>query len=238
LASTYLKIFTDQRDLHAMQAKRPYDHAIAVVKAVLHLTHFGGAIASLLDDYIPSATERDVKKTLEFFGDKINILESRVVDIDQINKDEFSELFKSCISIAQRTHREEKLRAAANMLANLLLKPGDEAKVSYDELDHLIRCVDSLSAGAISALGAIRLISTTHPLGPQQEAIPFRQLRARLQMDASLLRSLVSELTGFHLASVQETTIRGYAETEHDDSLLTISPIGKRLVERFIEGDM
>ena len=47
-------------------------------------------------------------------------------------------------SIMERTHRDEKLRAAANILANLLLKPGDQAKVSYDELDHLIRRVEAL----------------------------------------------------------------------------------------------
>ena len=63
----------------------------------------------------------------------------------------------------ERTHRDEKLRAAANILANLLLKPGDQAKVSYDELDHLIRCVDALSIGAITVLGAIRQVSATHP---------------------------------------------------------------------------
>ena len=57
-------------------------------------------------------------------------------------------------------------------------------------------------------------------------------------MDASLLRSLVSELEGLHLVRVQETPIRGYAEAEYDGSHLDISPIGKRLIERFIEGTM
>jgi hypothetical protein len=157
---------------------------------------------------------------------------------DAVDKDEFAELFKSCALVMARTHRDEKLHAAANILVNLLLKAGDPAKVSYDELDHLIRCVDALSTGAISVLGAIRQVSVTRPLGPQQEAFQFGQLREKLQMDASLLRSLVSELEGLHLVRVQETPIRGYAEAEYDGSHLDISPIGKRLIERFIEGTM
>jgi hypothetical protein len=43
---------------------------------------------------------------------------------------------------------------------------------------------------------------------------------ARPQIDASLLRSLVSELTGFQLVCAQGTTTHGYLEAEHDDSLL------------------
>jgi hypothetical protein len=77
----------------------------------------------------------------------------------------------------ERTHREDKLRAAANILANLLLKPGDQAKVSYEELDHLIRCVDALSTGALLVLGAIRNITERRPLGPNVDAIQFQHLR-------------------------------------------------------------
>ena len=57
-------------------------------------------------------------------------------------------------------------------------------------------------------------------------------------MDVGLIRSLVAELQAFHLVRVQEAGIRGYAEAEYDGSLLTISRIGARLVERFIEGNM
>jgi hypothetical protein len=85
-------------------------------------------------------------------------LEDRM-DVKAVDKQEFAELFQTCARTMERTHREDKLRAAANILANLLLKPGDQAKVSYEELDHLIRCVDALSTGALSVLGAIRNIT-------------------------------------------------------------------------------
>jgi hypothetical protein len=137
------------------------------------------------------------------------------------------------------THREEKLRAAANILANLLPKPGDQAKVSYEELDHLIRCLDAFSTGAITVLGAIRNITAKHPLGANVDAIQFQQLRAALpMMKAALLRSLVSELQGFHLVTAQELPIRGSGEEEYDGSHLRITPIGTTLIERFIESRM
>jgi hypothetical protein len=40
------------------------------------------------------------------------------------------------------------------------------------------------------------------------------------------------------VVSAQELAIRGYAEEEYDGSHLRISPIGTRLIERFIEGNM
>jgi hypothetical protein len=229
----------DQPESEPSDAKRGrlHDAVLVVAKAVVSaIPGVGGSLASLME-FIPTATQRNDEKAIGFFRDKITEIETRI-DVDAVDKDEFAELFKSCALVMARTHRDEKLHAAANILANLLLKAGDPAKVSYDELDHLIRCVDALSTGAISVLGAIRQVSVTRPLGPQQEAFQFGQLREKLQMDASLLRSLVSELEGLHLVRVQETPIRGYAEAEYDGSHLDISPIGKRLIERFIEGTM
>lgn len=217
--------------------ERLHDAGLVVAKAVVSaIPGVGGSLASLMD-FIPTATQKNDEKAIGFLRDKISELENRI-DVAAVDKDEFAELFKSCSLVMTRTHRDEKLHAAANILTNLLLRPGDQAKVSYDELDHLIRCVDALSTGAISVLGAIRQVSATRPLDPQQEAIQFGQLRSKPQMDASLLRSLVSELEGFHLVHVQESPIRGYAETEYDGSHLNISPIGNKFIVRFIEGTM
>jgi hypothetical protein len=196
----------------------------------------GGSLAALVE-FVPTAKERNTKKAIGFFHEQITALENRI-DTDAVDKDEFAELFTSCVEAMARTHRDEKLHAAANILATLLLKQGDHARVSYNELDHLIRCVDALSIGAISVLGAIREVSATRPLGPQQEAIQFGQLRSRLQMDVHLLKSLVSELQGFHLVHVQEAPLRGYAEAEYDGDHLTMSAIVRRLIEQFIEGKM
>jgi hypothetical protein len=213
------------------------DAAIVLLKSVLNAVPGGGSLASLLES-IPTARQRNVEKAVDFLRQRLIDLQDRI-DFDAVNKDEFSELFHTCARTMERTHREEKLSAAANILVNLLLKPGDQAKSAYEELDHLIRCVDTLSIGAIAALGAIRAVYARHPLGPNVDAIQFQHLRAELpQMKTALLRSLVSELESFHLATVQPLAIRGYGEEEYDGSHLRITPIGATLIERFIEGRM
>jgi hypothetical protein len=211
------------------------DHVLAVVKAGINAVPIvGGPVASLISDYVPTSTQRAVEKTLRLLGEKLSSLEERI-DIEQVDKEEFSELFKSCYLVVIRSHREEKLRAAAALLANLLLRPGDPSKASYEELDHLVRCLDALSSGAISVLGASRHITTTAPSGTQGH-FHFPQLSSSFPMfDASLLMSLVSELSSLNLLRVQEGAIR---MPDYGEVLLELTPIGLRFVERFIEGNM
>lgn len=216
-----------------MQHKSARDHILAVLKAGANAVPMvGGPLASLIGDYIPTATQRDTERALELLGEKIAALGTRV-DVESVNKDEFSELFKSCYLVIVRTHQEEKLRAAANILANLLLRPNDPAKVSYSELDHLIRCAENLSIGAISALGAARRVATTAGQGSQGH-FQFSQLHETLaQMDSALVMSLVSELRAFNLIHVQEPSIR---MPNYANYLIELTPIGRRFIERFIEG--
>lgn len=211
------------------------DHALAAVKAALSLVPgFGGAIASLIGDYVPLSTQKGVERATELLAEKLNALEGRI-DVEAVNKEDFSELFKSYYLVVVRTNREEKLQAAAAVLANLLLKPGDPSKSAYEELDHLIRCIDTLSIGAISVLGAARRISKAGGQGAQSN-FQFEQLHAPFnQFDPALLMSLAGELRALNLLRIQEGSIRlpDYAGT-----LLEITPIGVRLVEKFIEGKM
>jgi hypothetical protein len=213
----------------------PEEHGLAALKAVLNLLPMGGAISSLLSDYVPSSTQRNMERSVELFGDRLATLAERI-DATAVNKDEFSELFRSCSSIFARTHQEEKLRAAANLLANLLLRPCDSAKVSYQELDHLIRCVDALSIGAITTLGAAKHIALSNPLGGQKGHFNFDQLhRAMYPMDAALLMGLISELRSTNLLHIQEPAIR---MPDYGNYLLELTPLGWRFAERFIEGEM
>jgi len=209
------------------------DHALAIINAGLNLVPvIGGPIASLIGDYVPTSTQAAIDRSTELLAQKLDALKDRI-DIDAVNKDDFSELFKSCYLVIVRTNREEKLRASAAILANLLLRPGDPAKSSYEELDHLVRCIDALSIGAISVLGAARTIAATSGQGAQR-SFQFDQLRnAFPRFDASLILSLVSELSAFNLVRTQEGMIR---MPDHSEMLIEITPIGARLVERFIEG--
>jgi hypothetical protein len=214
--------------------ERSRDIVLVLLKSGLNAIPFGGSLASLLE-FIPTGHQKNIEKAIGLFCQRLTNLEHRI-DTAAVDKEEFAELFQTCARTMEHTHRDEKLSAAANILANLLLKPDDPAKSPYEELDHLIRCVDALSIGAITVLGAIRSITARRPLGPNVDAIQFQHLRAALpQIKTPLLRSLVSELESFHLATAQSLAIRGYGEEEYDGSHLRITPIGATLIERFIE---
>jgi hypothetical protein len=215
--------------------KSASDHALAVIKAGLNaVPYVGGPIASLIGDYLPTSTQQAAERTIELLAEKLTAMEGRI-DVEQVNKEEFAELFKSCYLVVMRSHREEKLQAAAALMANLLLRPGDPQKSSYEELDHLVRCLDALSSGAISVLGASHHIARTAPSGTQGH-FQFTQLSVAFpQFNASLLLSLVSELSSLNLLRTQEGMIR---TADHSEILLELTPIGRRFVERFIEGNM
>ena len=114
----------------------------------------GGALASLVSDYIPTATEKSRARATELLRRRLEELGERI-DIEAVHKDDFAELFKSCYLSIVRSHRDEKLRAATAILANLLLREGDPDKLTYTELDHFARCVETLSSGAVEVLSMV-----------------------------------------------------------------------------------
>ena len=209
------------------------DNALAVVKAAINLVPVvGGALASLIGDYVPTSTQKSINRTMDILGEKLNSLEGRI-DVDIVDKDDFSELFKSCYLIIIRSQREEKLRAAANFIANLLLKTDDPAKSSYTELDHLVRCLDTLSIGAIGVLGACLRVGSTAPMS-KRETFQFEQLRTEFEdLEPSLVMSLLSELRSMNLVAIQEPGIR---TADYGNYLIELTPIGRRFIERFIQG--
>jgi hypothetical protein len=209
------------------------DHALAIIKAGINLVPIvGGPIASLIGDYVPTSTQAAIEHSTELLAQKLDTLKDRI-DVEALNKDDFSELFKSCYLVIARTNREEKLQAAAAILANLLLRPDDPKKSSYEELDHLIRCIDALSIGAIAVLGAARTTAANSGQGTQR-SFQFGQLRTSFpEFEPSLLMSLVSELRALNLVRIQEGGIR---MPDYGDLLVEVTPIGLRLVEQFIEG--
>jgi hypothetical protein len=205
------------------------DHALAITKAALNLVPgVGGAIASLIGDYVPMSTQRSIERGVILLGERLQSLEDRI-DPEVVNKDEFAELFKSCYLVIVRTHQEEKLQAATAILANLMLRHGDPEKASYEELDHLIRCVDTLSIGAIAFLGMVRKLTK-----PQSNnRIDFGQVSAHfIQMGDSLLMSLATELDSLNLLHTVEPGIR---TENYGNYALELSPIGIRFVDRFLQ---
>lgn len=214
------------------------DHVLAVGKAALSLFPITGAVASLISDYVPSSAQRAQAKFVEQLNEKLKELQERI-DVEGVNKENFAELYAACEALARRTNRDEKLRAAANLLANLLLKDGDPAKCSYEELDHFLQCIDKLSIGAISVLGAARQVQITsgQVVSAQSDrAFNFRELAQKFPtLDGNLVMSLASELRAFHLVYISEGLINA---PNYESYSVRVTAIGGRLAKTFIEGQM
>jgi hypothetical protein len=211
------------------------DAFLTGLKAILNLKggEKGAAIAGFISDVIPTSAQQAIETALDSLAEKVSELETRI-NTKTINEEELADLFKGFQRVITNTNREEKLRAAANILANALLPPGDPSKSSYEELDHLMHCVDALSIGAIAALGAARQISLA--FSSSNGAFHFPELRNKFPSnDPDLLMSLVSQLRGLHLIRVQDAPI---GNPDYTGSLLGLTPIGFRFADRFIEGRM
>jgi hypothetical protein len=85
------------------------EHALAVIKAALNAVPVvGGSIASLIGDYIQTATQRAVDQALSDLSEQLTQLGDRI-DATKIDRDQFSELFKSTYLVMVRTHNKHKL---------------------------------------------------------------------------------------------------------------------------------
>jgi hypothetical protein len=166
---------------------------------------------------------------------KIADIEGRI-KIDAISKDEFAELYNKFRAAAARTNREEKLRTAANIVANALLPANDPQRSPFDELDHLMHCVDTLSSGAIAVLGASIQARTPRHASRGDTPFNFSALRQKLpDHDPDLLFSLASELRGLNLLHITEGVIQS---SNYEAYQFRVTPMGSRFAERFIEGQM
>jgi hypothetical protein len=89
-----------------------------------------------------------------------------------------------------------------------------------------------LSVGAIGVLGASCQKAASNPHGH----FHFLQLREAFpQFEPSRRMSLVSELRSLNLLRVQDSGIR---MPDDSQALLELTPIGRRFVQRVIEGQL
>ncbi len=187
---------------------------------------------------MPSATQRSIETAIEILKQKIEQISDRI-NPDTVNKEEFAELFKSCYLSIVRTQQRQKLNAAANLLANILLREGDPEKLPYTELDHFARCLETLSIGAIEVLGhAVDLAKKSKPQLYRVDPFrfDFQQLQDRMpQTDAFLLMGLVGELNSanlVHLAGAPTIATPAYANYP-----IQLTPLGVRFCERLLDND-
>jgi hypothetical protein len=212
------------------------DVALIPLKAALNMVPIvGGSLASLIADGMARFQQEAMKKAAEFLRQKVEALENRI-DTDAVNKDDFAELFGKYAALAATTGREEKLRAASNILANALLPPGDPNKSPFDELDHLMHCVGALSSGAIAFLGASMEAVTQSAVKPNGRRFSFLDITFKLRgTDPDVVMGLASELRSFNLLHITEGLIGGHNPKNYG---FEVTPVGERFARRFIEGRM
>jgi len=210
------------------------EHAIAVVKAGISAVPLvGGTIASLLSDYVPTATQRSIKEAITMLRDELTRLGKRV-DTESLDKDEFSELFKSSYQTIVRTHQEDKLRAAMNVVANILLREGDSEKLLFAELDHFSRCLELLSTAALKTLGDVRkLVAKIADFPSNQDSsrqLSFEQLKAVSEVsDPDLLMGLLGELHAMNL--IHSLGSPSIAQPRYSNYAFRMTQLGRRCVE-------
>lgn len=212
--------------------KSSQDYLLSILKASLNSVPIvGGAIASLLGDYLQLETNKSIELFFKNLGKRLKLLEDRI-DAEGINKKEFTELFKNCYMIIVRTHQESKLNAAAALVANILLKNSDREKLNFDELDHFTRCVENLSIGAIGVLGKARELVPEEPnkiyLGVSTASFTFGDLREKTQKESSFLMGLVGELNSVNLLHV--VGIPSVRTPEYANYQIELTPLGKRFI--------
>ena len=235
---------TDQRGFskienlyeNGVMGKEPRDHVLAVVKAgVSAVPVVGGTIASLIGDYIPTATEKTIRESIDLLGKRLEEFGDRIDD-ECVNKDEFSELFKSCYLIIVRTHQEEKIRGSVELICNILLKKDDADKLNYTEIDHFVRCLDMLSKGAIEVLGHIVAVAQSmsrERVGVENVRMNFADVRNRTtDMEPDLLMGLLGELNSFHLVHV--TVTPGVRTANYANCPIELPPIGVRFTRHIL----
>ncbi len=209
------------------------DHALAAFKAAVGIVPgVGGAIASLIGDYIPTSTQRNLEKAVDSFGAQLTALGDRI-STESMNKEEFAELFKTAYLILIRSHHHERSEAATRLMTNALLKPQDPEKLSYSELDHFARCLDQLSIGALDVLAQAVAIARHRAgsfLDHKSVSITFLQLQnTRRAFSPSLLMGLIGELDRFNL--MHRAGVPGIRAPDYENYQLEVTPIGARFAE-------
>ena len=159
------------------------------------------------------------------------------IDTEVVNKDEFSEIFKSSYLLIQRSHQQRKIQAAVNLIVNILLKKDDPKRLSYTELDHFARCLDLLSIGALEVLDVI--VATYRD--PQERKRVFRSER-ELQFDSlskkfphfqpPLLMGLMAELSSLNLVYLLPAP--PVRTADYGNQVIELTPLGERFVTHLL----
>jgi hypothetical protein len=196
------------------------DIAIAGAKAAISVLPYGSVLIELFGDAIPSAHDRANQLANDLLRERVAEL-GEEVDREYVKSDEFVDLCKTCMFIVERTQHEEKLRGAANILANAAMEQGTEGKLTYAELDHFARCLEALSLEAIHVLREAVAARNLNELAPERIA---HTLGIENDLAIGLLRQL--ETCDFVLLSFSSARYN-----DQDSVVMRVRPKAKSFIE-------
>jgi hypothetical protein len=216
------------------------DVAHAVARSVLSIIPWvGGPAVELFNAIIAPPLEQRRDEWREEVGAALIRLEQeKGVNLEALRDNQvFIDTVLQATQIALRNSRQEKRRALRNAVLNAALPAGDPEKLSYTELDHFVRCLDTLSVGAIEVLGQALAIARHEKfpnLGTQYFRFNFDYLQKRLaETEPSLLLGLVGELNAvnlIHLAGIPAARTENYGNYP-----LELTPLGVKFAVRLVE---
>lgn len=200
------------------------------------LSPFFGVPAAVIETIWDGLDEAAQDRAALCLAARVNELGERI-DAAAAESANFLDLAKNCYLVVRRTQQEEKLRAAANILANALLKSGDPDKLQFTELDHFTRCLESVSLGSIQVLGKAIEYAKTQRKRVEAEVVKvdFKWLREQFPIDSHLLMGLVGELVAFNLLFSRGTGNTSFENDIYWSLGIETTPLGYRFSEYILE---
>lgn len=191
----------------------------------------GAFLSTWVSARLQESTNESIDLSLRLLRARLERLEGRVADAIE-DESETAELIKLWIWVASRSHHESKLRAAANLVANHLLKKSDRERLTFSETDLFMHSLDSLSVGALEVLlTAHELAKFETRADPSRELVrvDFGRIHQRMPAtDSSLLMGMIGELDRFNL--LHKLGSPGVRQENYQNYPIEMTPLGWRLV--------
>ena len=116
------------------------DHIVNAIKAILSTVPFGGGLASLMSDYIPSSKHSRIIDFTKQIASDFQRLEDKIDEV-KIKTDEFAYILESCYKGVADNYQKIKI----NSFRGVLLNSAMENDLTADEKEYFLGLVSSLS---------------------------------------------------------------------------------------------
>lgn len=128
------------KSISAISKHSASDHIVSAIKAILSTVPFGGGLASLMSDYIPSSKhDRIIGFTKQIAADFERLKDK--IDEVKLQTDEFAYILEGCYKGVAENYQEIKLNAFRGILINSAT--GNDP--TTDEKEYFLGLVSSLS---------------------------------------------------------------------------------------------